>query len=73
MTDLFWPGDERAGEIFSPAGLLAAMVRVEAVWLDTLVNAGVFPQQAADRLDDLVFPEPTWRRSPPAPRPAATR
>ncbi|CUR58713.1 putative 3-carboxy-cis,cis-muconate cycloisomerase [metagenome] len=54
MTDLFWPGDERAGALFSPGRLLDAMVRVEAVWLDTLVSAGLFPQQAADSLDDLV-------------------
>ena len=54
MTDLFWPGDERAGDLFSPVGFLEAMVRVEAVWLETMVAAGLFPGDAVDDLTDLV-------------------
>lgn len=33
MADLFWPGDERAGEHFTSAALLRAMVAVESDWL----------------------------------------
>lgn len=33
MADLFWPGDERAGNHFTELALLAAMVSVEAEWL----------------------------------------
>jgi len=43
MTDLFWPGDERAGELMSDASLLEAMVRVEAAWLEALIDTGLAP------------------------------
>ncbi|MGB0099454.1 MAG: lyase family protein [Nocardioides sp.] len=33
MTDLFWPGDERAGEHFTDAAFLRALVAVEAAWI----------------------------------------
>jgi 3-carboxy-cis,cis-muconate cycloisomerase len=33
MTDLLWPGDHRAGELFTDASFVAAMVRVEQAWL----------------------------------------
>ena len=33
VTDLFWPGDHRPGELFSDASFVAAMVRVERAWL----------------------------------------
>jgi 3-carboxy-cis,cis-muconate cycloisomerase len=33
MSDLLWPGDHRAGELFSDASFVAAMVRVEQAWL----------------------------------------
>jgi 3-carboxy-cis,cis-muconate cycloisomerase len=49
MTDLFWPGDHRAGEIFSNAAFLAATVSVENAWLGVLVDAGIAP--AAARAD----------------------
>ncbi|WP_409426641.1 3-carboxy-cis,cis-muconate cycloisomerase [Mycobacterium sp. SMC-11] len=49
MTDLLWPGDHRAGPIFSDAAYLAAMVRVESAWLDVLVDAEIAP--AAARAD----------------------
>ena len=54
MTDLFWPGDERAGELLSDAALLAAMVEVEAAWLDALVAAGIAPADAKTDLSGLV-------------------
>jgi 3-carboxy-cis,cis-muconate cycloisomerase len=54
MTDLLWPGDERAGALFSDAALLAAMVRVESVWLDALVEAGVAGPAARANLTALI-------------------
>ena len=54
MTDLFWPGDERAGDVLSDAALLAAMVDVEAAWLDALVAAGIAPPEAKADLPGLV-------------------
>jgi 3-carboxy-cis,cis-muconate cycloisomerase len=41
VADLLWPGDERAGDVFTDASFLAAMVRVEEVWLGALAAAGV--------------------------------
>ncbi len=46
MTDLFWPGDHRADNIFTDAAFLAAMVEVESAWLDVLIEAGVAPTDA---------------------------
>src|ERR1700733_5368202 len=43
MTNLLWPGDQRAGELMSDAALLASMVAVESAWLDALVAAGLAP------------------------------
>jgi 3-carboxy-cis,cis-muconate cycloisomerase len=40
-ADLFWPGDARAGDVFTAEAFLAAMVRVEQAWLDALVSAGL--------------------------------
>lgn len=33
MSDLFWPGDERAGLHFTPTAFLRALVEVESRWL----------------------------------------
>ncbi|MEO6793371.1 MAG: 3-carboxy-cis,cis-muconate cycloisomerase, partial [Mycobacterium sp.] len=46
MTDLLWPGDHRAGNTFSDAAYLTAMVRVENAWLRVLVEAGIAPTAA---------------------------
>jgi 3-carboxy-cis,cis-muconate cycloisomerase len=54
MADLFWPGDERAGALLSEESFLAAMVAVEAAWLDALVAGGVAPAGAKDDLQGLV-------------------
>ncbi|MCL3819427.1 lyase family protein [Aeromicrobium wangtongii] len=54
MSDLFWPGDERAGVLMSPETLLAAMVQVESAWLDALVATGLAPPEAAADLAPLV-------------------
>ncbi|MFL1430734.1 MULTISPECIES: lyase family protein [unclassified Nocardiopsis] len=55
MTDLFWPGDERAGDLFTERAWLAAMVAVEQAWADALAGAGVAP--AAADLSGLVGAE----------------
>lgn len=55
MSDLLWPGDERAGEVMTDAAWLAAMVAVEQSWLDGLVHAGIAPEST--RLADLVGPD----------------
>ena len=54
MTDLFWPGADRAAKIFSDAALLDAMVRVEDAWLTVLVDRGVAPEDAGATLTDLI-------------------
>jgi len=57
MSDLFWPGDERAGELMSEAALLHAMVRVEAAWLHALVVVGIAGADAGVSLDHLITDE----------------
>lgn len=54
MADLFWPGDERAGDLFGQSAFLAAMVRVESAWLGALVSAEIAPARARADLDALV-------------------
>ena len=54
MTDLFWPGDELAGDLMSDAAFLTAMVAVEQAWLDGLVDAGIAPSEARAELPGLV-------------------
>jgi 3-carboxy-cis,cis-muconate cycloisomerase len=34
MSDLFWPGDVRAGDLFTDRAFLEAMVAVEAAWVE---------------------------------------
>ena len=41
MSELFWPGDRRAGSLFTDDALLAAMTRVEVAWLRALRETGV--------------------------------
>lgn len=57
MTDLFWPGDERAGTLLSAPALLAAMEAVEAAWLSALVDAAVAPETARHPVRGLVGPD----------------
>ncbi len=54
MADLYWPGDERAGDVFGQGAFLAAMVRVESAWLGSLVKAGLAPAEARADLTTLV-------------------
>jgi len=46
MTNLFWPGDERADDLVTEAAWLAAMAQVEQAWLDALARAGIAPGTA---------------------------
>lgn len=57
MTDLFWPGDERAGQCFTEAAFLDAMVAVESAWLSVLIEAGLAPASASASLPELVTPD----------------
>jgi 3-carboxy-cis,cis-muconate cycloisomerase len=54
MTDLFWPGDHRAGDVMSDAAFLAAMIDVENAWLSVLVDAAVAPAGARTDLTAVV-------------------
>src|SRR4029450_2559606 len=46
MTDLFWPGDDRAGDLMSDAAFLAALVEGENGWLAVFIAAGIAPPAA---------------------------
>ncbi|MDI6097006.1 lyase family protein [Actinoplanes sp. NEAU-A12] len=56
MSDLLWPGDDRAGDLFTDATVLAAMVRMEAAWLGALVRHGIAGSGARDDLSGLIGP-----------------
>lgn len=47
MTNLLWPGDERAGDHMTDQGLLRSMVDVESAWLTALAGAGLAPIDCA--------------------------
>src|SRR5579884_281910 len=47
MTNLLWPGDERAGELMTDRALLQSMVAVESAWLKALVETGLAPAECA--------------------------
>ncbi|OIJ25163.1 lyase family protein [Nocardioides luteus] len=51
---LLWPGEERAGDLFSEAAYLAAMVRVEEAWLAATASSGIAPEEARTPLAGLV-------------------
>ena len=51
MTDLLWPGDQRAGSCCSDAAVLDAMLLVELTWLDVLAEFGVLPVEALAGLE----------------------
>ncbi len=56
MTDLFWPGDDRAGDLLSDPRWLSAMESVESAWLGALVEAGVAPAAARHPVRGLLGP-----------------
>jgi 3-carboxy-cis,cis-muconate cycloisomerase len=47
MSDVFWPGDHRAGQVFSARSFVEAMISVEAAWLSALASAGIAPAAVA--------------------------
>ena len=51
---LFWPGDHRADEHFSDETFREAMLAVEMVWLDVLVDAGIAPPTRGPTCSGLV-------------------
>jgi 3-carboxy-cis,cis-muconate cycloisomerase len=58
MTNLLWPGDQRAGELMTDPTLLQSMVAVESAWLSALAAAGLAPVDSASAdLGHLVGPE----------------
>jgi 3-carboxy-cis,cis-muconate cycloisomerase len=48
MSNLLWPGDERAGEHMSDQALVQSMAAVESAWLGALGAAGVAPVAGVD-------------------------
>ncbi|MFW0782943.1 lyase family protein [Gordonia sp. CPCC 206044] len=57
MSNLLWPGDHRAGDLFTDSAFLDAMLRVEAAWSTGLVAVGVAPPGAevsVEVLRDLI-------------------
>ncbi|WP_430783329.1 lyase family protein [Actinoplanes sp. G11-F43] len=57
MSDLLWPGDDRAGDVFTDAAVLTAMVTAEAAWLDALIEHGIAEPAARDDLTGLIGPD----------------
>ena len=47
MTNLLWPGDQRAGGLMTDRALLRSMVAVESAWLSALAAAGLAPPDCA--------------------------
>jgi 3-carboxy-cis,cis-muconate cycloisomerase len=58
MSELFWPGEARAGALFDDDALLAAMTRVETAWLRVLHDAGVARDADPDVLAALPVQTP---------------
>ncbi|MHC9293365.1 lyase family protein [Mycobacterium sp. LTG2003] len=56
MSDLFWPGDHRAGDLMSGAAFLDALISAENDWLTTLVDSGIAPRAATADLHALIRP-----------------
>ena len=54
MTDLFWPGDERAVMAFDQSDFLETMIEVENVWFHALQGAGLAPDVDDQLLHGLV-------------------
>lgn len=54
MTDLFWPGDHLAGDLMTDVAFLSAMVSTEQAWLDSLIGAGIAPEEASADLVALI-------------------
>src|SRR5699024_2262688 len=46
MPNLLWPGDHRAGNTFTDATVVSALLRVERAWLVVLTNNHIAPPEA---------------------------
>ncbi|WP_203830831.1 lyase family protein [Actinoplanes palleronii] len=57
MSDLLWPGDHRAGDLFTDAAVIAAMIRVEHAWLTALATQGLADITVPDDLAALITPD----------------
>src|SRR5256885_2231871 len=53
MTELFWPGDRRAGALFGDQAFVTAMIRVEVAWLQSLRAGGIAPDADASAVPAL--------------------
>lgn len=47
MTNLLWPGDHRAGRLFTDSAVCLAMVDVENAWLEALRRNTIVPAQTS--------------------------
>ena len=56
MADLFWPGDERAGQHFTGAAFLRAMVEVESQWLGNTLEVPELEAELAEAGGNPVIP-----------------
>jgi 3-carboxy-cis,cis-muconate cycloisomerase len=54
VSNLLWPGDDRAADLLTDAALLEAMLTVEHAWLHGLVEAGIAPPEAACQLTGVL-------------------
>lgn len=57
MSDLFRPGDARAGRLMSDQAFFAALVTVENAWLAVLVDSSIAPAAARADLTAVVGPD----------------
>ena len=53
MPNLLWPGDHRAGDTFTDAAVVSALLRVERAWLTVLVANAIAPADADVELPSL--------------------
>src|SRR5699024_9790615 len=53
MSNILWPGDHRAGDIFTDDAFVSAMTRVERAWLTVLTSNHIAPAEADVDLPQL--------------------
>lgn len=54
MTNLLWPGDQRAGDLMTDGAIWSALLCVETSWLAALCEHGIIPADAVCQLSDHV-------------------
>lgn len=52
-ADLLWPGLHRAGDLFTDAAVLVALVEVEAAWVRVLEDAALAPAGTAEAVSSM--------------------